>query len=247
MIVQPDTPAGVFPSTHWSLLGQAKAEDAAAGRLATGELLRRYLPALRAHLRRRKGVASHEVEDVLQGFVLSKVLEGELFAHADRLIGKFRTLLLTALDRYLISQRRYESAAKRDARATIVWEDVRDGPQAPPAADQDAFDMEWARQVLQQVLHRMREECLRGPQAVLWGLFEGRVLRPALQGLEPLSYEQLIEQYHFRSPSQATNALVTAKRAFRRHLRDVISEYARDSAEVEVEIADLQRILGHCA
>src|SRR5262249_31382292 len=50
--------------------------------------------------------------DLSQGFVVSKVLGQDLIARADRGKGKFRTWLLTALDRYLISQWR-QTAARR--------------------------------------------------------------------------------------------------------------------------------------
>jgi len=235
-------PQRIFPSTHWSLVDEAAHEDVAGSRPALGELLRGYLPALRAHLVRRKGLRPEHAEDLVQGFILSKVLEGGLLDSARQSAGRFRTLLLTALDRYLISQHRFDFAAKRSSGATQQCGDAHSEPSSE-ASDADVFDLEWARQVLAQALQRMRAESCAGPQAHLWGIFEARVLRPALDGVEPIPYEQLIEMYHLRSPSQANNALATAKRAFQRHLRAVVREYAADEPEVEAEMMDLQRIL----
>jgi DNA-directed RNA polymerase specialized sigma24 family protein len=235
-------PPRMFPSTRWSLVGEAAREDIAGCRPALGKLLAAYLPALRAHLVRRRGCRPEQAEDLVQGFILSKVLEGPLLGSAQPSEGKFRTLLLTALDRYLISQHRFESAAKRSSGAAAEWDEALGEPSVEPP-DACVFDLEWARQVLAQALQRMRDEACAGPQAHLWGIFEARILRPALDGVEPVPYEQLIDIYHLRSPSQATNTLATAKRAFQRHLRAVVREYAADEPEVEAEMIDLQRIL----
>ena len=83
----------------------------------------------------------------------------------------------------------------------------------------------------------------------LWKLFEGRILRPALDGAEPVAYEQLVTELGYKSPSQAWNALVTVKRMFERSLRSVIREYVGDDDEklVEEEIKDLHVLLARGA
>jgi hypothetical protein len=53
----------------------------------------------------------------------------------------------------------------------------------------------------------------------------------------------LIGKFGFRSPSQAFNILGTAKRMFKRHLRAVIAEYARDEKEVAEELRALKERL----
>jgi transcriptional regulator with XRE-family HTH domain len=73
-------------------------------------------------------------------------------------------------------------------------------------------------------------------------VFEGRVLAEALQE-RPLAYEALAERYGLRSPAQAANLLVTAKRMYARLMRSAVGEYERDEAEVDEEIRDLRRIL----
>ena len=61
-----------FPATHWSLV--RRAGSAGDESQALDELLRIYLPALKAHLVGRKRIAPDRAEDLLQGFILSKVL-----------------------------------------------------------------------------------------------------------------------------------------------------------------------------
>ena len=128
-----ETPSvGLLPTTRWSLVQRAGQEPAAPARVAMEELLRKYLPALRIRLLSRRAVRPEVVDDVLQGFVSQKILEHNLLQAADRTKGKFRTLLLTALDRYVISHRRQLSAAKRGAACTVSLDDPGDS-QAPGA------------------------------------------------------------------------------------------------------------------
>src|SRR5215217_2507880 len=108
MMADGEHPGG-FPSTQWSVVETAGREDSRGDRPALETLLKRYLPALRGHLLCRRAVQPDRIDDLLQGFVTSKVLE----ARGDRNRGRFRTLLLTALDHFVISQVRHDQAAKR--------------------------------------------------------------------------------------------------------------------------------------
>jgi hypothetical protein len=96
--------------------------------------------------------------------------------------------------------------------------------------------------VIDQALRGMREECETARRPDLWAVFEGRVLSPTLEGSEPVPYEQLVHQFGLQTPRQASNAVITAKRMFVRHLQMVIGQYAEPD-EIKAEIDDLARIL----
>ena len=87
---------GRFPTTHWSLVGRAGQDATENKRQAVGELLNRYLPALRAqsayHRQSRwitfdlvygKRLAPEDADDLLQEFIATKILP-----KADTLIGR---------------------------------------------------------------------------------------------------------------------------------------------------------------
>ena len=74
-------------------------------------------------------------------------------------------------------------------------------------------------------------------------MFEGRLLSAVLEDSPETGYQELIQRFGFKSPSHAFNALSTAKRMFKRHLRFVIAEYARDNREVEEELRELKERL----
>jgi len=233
-----------FPSTHWSLVGRVGQENGAGQHQALEQLLIRYLPALKAHLLHRRRIASDWASDLLQGFITDKILERRLIERADRGRGKFRTFLLTALDNYVVSEIRRESAKKRspgDA-ALVTMDEARDHG-GLSASVSDVFDLAWAREVLAEAVRWMQVECEKSGRTDIWGVFECRVLDPTLGQAEPLPYEQLVERFGFQSPTQASNTLITAKRMFARMLHSVVGEYTRDEAEIDAEIEDLRRIL----
>jgi RNA polymerase sigma-70 factor (ECF subfamily) len=230
-----------FPTTHWSLIGRSSQPDLALRRQALGELLVRYWPALKGHLVARKGIDPDDAEDLLQGFVTSKILQRGVLARVLRAKGKFRTWLLTALDRYVISQQRYQAAAKRSAPGVVSLDAV---PAVASDSDgTDVFELAWAREVLAEVLRRLETQCTTTQRPDLWSLFECRVLAPALDAVPAPPYEQVIERLGFSSKEQASNALVTAKRMFLRQLHRVIGEYAGSNDAIQEEILDLHRIL----
>jgi RNA polymerase sigma-70 factor (ECF subfamily) len=231
-----------FPTTHWSLIAGAGTNGSdATTRQALQELLRRYLPALRSHLILRKRIESNRSDDILQAFLTDKVLTRRLLHKADRAKGRFRTFLLTALDRYAANQLAADRAKKRsDAQISelAVEPAVSDG--RSPTRE---FEIAWARQVINQAIAQFRRECEASGRSDLWGLFEARLLMPLLNGAESPGYEELVERFGFASPSQASNALVTAKRGFVRAVRAVIGQYERNEQDIDNEINDLFTIL----
>src|SRR6266545_80156 len=103
-----------FPTTQWSMVMKAGAGvDDTVQRQALMELLKRYMPALHSYLVYRKKFDPNRADDMLQGFLLSKIVENDLVSQAKRERGKFRSFLVTALNRYVISQIRQEQAEKR--------------------------------------------------------------------------------------------------------------------------------------
>jgi hypothetical protein len=233
-----------FPNTAWSMVARAAHVRSSVRRRTLEALVRQYQPALRSYLMARRRVGPHEADDLLQGFLASKVLEQQILRRADRTRGKFRTYLMTALERYAIGEYRKDSAAKRSPGTRPGPLDALPDVDHPVARDQaDLFDLEWAKQAVEVAVGRMRRECDAGGRGDLWGVFKARVLDPALRGEEPMPYERLIPELKLESPEKAANLLATAKRMLARNLREVAGEYAEDDADAEDEVRRLRAVL----
>ncbi len=233
-----------FPVTPWSLVMRAGADSTESMRDALGTLLQRYLPALRAHLVLHRRIPADLADDLLQSFVSRKVLEQNLIARSDRTRGRFRSFLLKALDHYVIDQLREQQARGGVHAQMSTIEDFDPAEAHEPSAE---FDSAWAREVIAEGVRRMRWECEKSDRPDLWGVFEARVLAPSLHGVAPTGYDKLVKDLELRSPEQASNVLMTAKRMFARSLRGVLSESAENEQEIEEDLRDLKTILSQSA
>ena len=101
--------ASSFPLTRWSLIARAIDSNQPASREHMGELLEQYWRPMFIHLK-CKGLKHTQAEDILQDFVVT-LLDKNLLAVADPSKGKFRSLLLTALDRFLVSRFRHAAGS----------------------------------------------------------------------------------------------------------------------------------------
>ncbi len=225
-----DKPGSNLPTTNWSLVGRAGLQAE-----ALNQLLHRYSGALLAHLMRKFRLNHDQAEDLLQGFLCDKVIEKGIVEKAEESRGRFRSFLLTVLDRYVLDHIRAQS------RHTLgnLEIDPADSSVVP-----DAFTVAWAQNVLKQTIQRTRQHFVQTNKPEIWRVFELRLLKPHLQGTAMPSYALLVRQLDFSSPIHASNALITAKRAFQRIVKEVVGEYVTGGDDIDAEIRDLQRILG---
>jgi len=236
---RPSNPEG-FPTTRWSKVARAASGASEEDRQALADLLRRYLPALRAYLVRTRRIPGDRADDLLQAFVTQRILEKNLVARADRERGRLRTFLLTALANFVAGEFRREAAGRT---MPVDPHELAERPVGTPRESSD-FDLEWARQVLAETMRRTRAECEKKGRPEVWTLLECRVVTPTIEGTPPLAYPETVRRFGFQTPREAANMLVTGKRMLRRNLRAVIGEYA-DADAINDEIRDLWNILSH--
>ena len=240
----PHNAVGTFPPTHWTSIYLASDPAGNAGREALDRLLARYRQPLLMHLASRFNVPPHEAEDWFQAFAEKRILEKNLLKSARKDLGKFRTFLLNALDYFVTDELRRGYREKRRPPGGFVPADslaTTDEPASRPAADPG--DVAWARSVLDRAVARLREFYLAKGRDDLWGAFDLGMLRPILEGHPPPTMAVLAHQFGFDSEAQASNALTTVKREFRKKLREIIEEY-EPGTTAEEEIRELMAILG---
>ncbi len=234
-----------FPATDWQAVRAASRAETTLRNDALEQLLRRYLPILKEYLTARFRLSSHQAEDFLQNFVLQKIINREIIGRADPARGRFRSFLVNAASHFVVSELRRAKAQKRSPEAAAIPLDSVSKAELSLLVKEcaQALDLAFARKVFAQAVRRMRAECASSTRPDLWGVFEGRFLRPLQKQLDPLSNTELMRQFGFKSSIEASNALTTARRMFARNFRSVVAEYVLEKESLDTEIRSLKEIL----
>ena len=233
----------VFLTTHWSLIGDIDASDDERNQALVSLLLKKYWKPVYCYLR-RKGYDNEQAKDLTQGFFHEVVLGRDLIQKADQSKGRFRTLLLTALSRYLISAREYETARKRIPQRKLISLDLIDPSELPEptsrSTPEDAFNYAWASSLVEQVLHEVETMCRDQGQAAYWQAFQNRVLQPIMERTNPPSIGEICRRYGIQDGIKASSMILTVKRRFRATLK----KYLRNSVTSdEEEVDELREIM----
>jgi len=232
-----------FPVTRWTMIEAAHLDEERRRELLE-QFLASYQTPLQRFLMRTRGVGREQAEEIVQAFIVDKVVVDKLLQRADRQRGRLRTFLLRALTNYLLNLRRRD---QRHRPLDIVLLDQSGQTQDQSVEPGRVFETEWARYVLERTLQAMRSECVATGRSNMWQVFERRILSPICDGAQPPPYSLLVEELGYEKDSQAMNALITAKRMFTRIMRQVVCEYVSGDEAIDEEIRDLMEIVRHPA
>jgi DNA-directed RNA polymerase specialized sigma24 family protein len=234
-----------YPSTHWSAIFLASQPGQQEGDGALNRLLLRYQRSLLSYLSVHFHCTSHDAADYLQDFVEKKVLKRDLLSRAKAPQGKFRTLLLTSLERHVIDIRRRQfGPTRRPSGGCVPLDEVRDQVEDLPTHEGSApVARRWAGILIAEASHVTREFYVGKGRPETWAVFEDALLRPLLDEKPRPTVEQLAQKHGFETPRQASNAIITAKRHFGTVLRDLVQAYAKNEKEVDDELAELVALL----
>lgn len=235
-----------FEETRWTEIGKVRTGDPHEKQQVLERLCERYWKPVYSYLRFR-GQSHDSALDLTQAFFTEIVFDRELIAKADRSRGRFRTLLLTALDAFVHQEHRRRRAQKRSPAGGVSSLFDEEGEVlavcSKAATPEDAFAFAWAAALVQEVVAHVGAECLADGLQPHWRAFEARVLDPLLRGSEPVDPAALCEELDVQSPSRISNMVITIKRRFRSALRDRIRRQLRPGEDVEEEIRELLEIL----
>jgi RNA polymerase sigma-70 factor (ECF subfamily) len=160
-----------FVTTRWSVvLSCADAGgDEQRTREALAELCKIYWRPVFAFIC-RQGHSVPEAQDLTQDFFVM-VLRGRLLECADRSRGRFRSLVLKALQNFLRDAAERRRAQKRGGEVQFVsWDDwMAEAPSQLSISAQESeswsperiFDLRWAATVVERALRRLGDECER--------------------------------------------------------------------------------------
>jgi len=157
-----------FATTRWSVVlscADSKTGNETA-RKALSELCKTYWRPIFAFICRR-GYSIPDAQDLTQDFFLM-VLEGNLLQRADSSRGRFRSLLLKALQNFLIDSAAKKNARKRGGEMQFVsWDEWMSetpsqlsisGREAEHWSAETIYDVRWAATVVEYALRQVGEE-----------------------------------------------------------------------------------------
>jgi len=235
-----------FTTTHWSVILEARTYDPARQREVLNHLMGRYWKPVYCYLR-CKGYSNDAAKDLTQGFFERVVLGKHLIQKADPQKGRFRTFMLSALDRYEVSHHRATSRKKRCPRdepfSLDVIEDCCMPPQSREMEPHELFTHVWASSLLDDILAEVKQGCLRDNLQIHWELFRSHVLEPIFQGGSAPMLRDLCRRFGVADEAKAGNMTITVKRRFQVAVRQRMRQYVNSDEQVDDEVRDLMRIL----
>ncbi|MCZ6543543.1 MAG: hypothetical protein O6768_07740 [Planctomycetota bacterium] len=237
----PNKTASWFQTTSWTLIEKAKVDPA-----ALEVLLERYRPPVYAYLCKAKRVQPADADDLVQAFMCEVVLGRDLISRAKKDNGRFRSLLLSCLGRFVTDQYRHEHGRNGEGRPKFVPLDPQmlDAVAANESDDPAmAYNDAYAATTLDVTLARVEADCRRRRMQRQWEAFEARVLRPNKYGCQPAPYEELMQSLGERDPQKIYTMVDTIKDKLRREFLRVVAEGVSDPGEVDEEVAQLTRLL----
>ncbi|MBL9129544.1 MAG: sigma-70 family RNA polymerase sigma factor [Verrucomicrobiales bacterium] len=235
--------AGVFATTHWSIVLQAGGADSPASRTAMAELCEAYWYPLYAHLRRLNH-APDDAQDLVQGF-FERLLRSSSLGQVAPERGRFRSWLLASLRHHLADARDRDRALKRGGGVPPLALDVEGAESllrlepTGTLGPEEAFDRRWALTVLRQGLEDLRHEYLAAGKADLFD-----ALRHTLPGGSgTLDYATIAADLGLTEGAVKV-AVHRLRQRYRTVLRDRVARTLENPDRVDEELAHLVAALG---
>jgi len=230
-----------FATTRWSLILSAANSESGEqeARTALDELCRTYWRPVFSFICRR-GYSMEDAQDLTQDFFV-KILGRNWLEHADRNRGRFRSLLLTSLQNFLVNAAERTHTRKRGGDMEFIsWDDwMAEAPSqlsiSPHALDslpaERLFDLRWATTVVEQALRRLREECEGKDRLRLFYALS----RHLTEERDEVSYADLSAALGV-AETVVRKQLHIMRQRYRCLLRDEVAHTVENSADVEEEI-----------
>jgi RNA polymerase sigma-70 factor (ECF subfamily) len=237
---------GRFQATHWTAIEEVHKGQGRRAQILLGDLLTTYWKPVYCYLRHR-GYDNEQAKDLTQSFFQEVVLGRDLIQRADRTKGRFRTLLLRALDRYLVSVHRKETAQKRippEKLMPLEAADLRELPEAFDGLDpEEAFHYAWVSNLLDRMILEVKRECCQRGRETHWNLFHERILQPIITGKASPSLEELCRKYDVDATTRASKMVFLVKTRFQAALKRLLRQSVASEAQVDEEMRELMRFL----
>lgn len=232
-----------FAPTRWSVVLAAGQEDSVHARAALATLCQAYWYPLYSYVR-RQGHSPADAQDLTQEF-FARLVAKRYLARVQRAGGRFRSFLLTAIQRFLANEWDRAHAQKRGGFAAVVSIDAADAEsryRLEPAHELTAekiFEQRWAEALLARVLARLRAEYASAGKEALLDALSASLSQP--RGAVP--YAAIATRLN-TTEAAVRMAAHRLRARYREVLRAEIADTVASPAEVEEEIRYLFATFG---
>jgi RNA polymerase sigma factor (sigma-70 family) len=240
---RPDSVAGNFGTTRWTMIFAAAADGDVVSSRALARLCETYWPPVYAFIR-RSGRQPEDAKDLTQAFFVH-LLEKRQFEAADPEKGKFRNYLLGAVKFFLGNEWQKQQAQKRGGQvAHFSIEQLCEGIEENLAGQmigsvtpETLYERQWATTLLERVNEALRLEYAQRDKG---DLFE--ILQPFLAGRgdSDVSYAEVAAAHH-QSEAAVKMAASRMRKRFGEILREMIAETVDSPEAVDEEIRHMLR------
>jgi RNA polymerase sigma factor (sigma-70 family) len=231
---------GQFMTTHWSVVLAAGGQQTVDADEALARLCQIYWPPIYTYLR-RQGLSVHDAEDGTQGF-FAQLLSRNAFASANPGRGRFRNFLLASLRHFLADAHAREAAAKRGGglpavELCIAAAEAMTAAQGLSGLTPDqCYDRTWALTLLERVLNRVGEECVRSNRGELF-----HQLREHVWGQADIPYREIATRVEL-SENNVRLIAHRLRQRFRELLRMEVAHTVASPEEIDAEIRHLAEL-----
>ena len=233
---------GLFPATQWSAISQARGQGDEKMKEGLRRLAIQYWRPLYLYLRKR-GDGDADAADSVQGF-FEFILSSGFMEHVDREGGKFRSYLLSSLERWRSRRRVHDGAQKRGGNVTHVpldeLESMREtlDQQDANLSPEAAYDRQWAMEMVARAVDGLKEGYVQRGREQWFELLAsalpgGGVLRP---------YAELAGELGC-TEGAVKKAVHDLRTAFAARLREEIRATVRTNEDAEEELRHLIAVM----
>jgi len=232
-----------FATTHWSLVGAAKGDEASRSRArkALEELCRAYWYPLYAFVR-SGGYSAVDAQDLTQAF-FARIIETGGFASAEPERGRFRSYLLGAMKHFLANEWHRAQTQKRGGHVRFIeWDALAPearyaGASGQPDNPEHLFDREWALETIAGALQALRDEMAKAGKSEQFDALKG-----SLSGEDESPREEIAAQLEM-SEGAVKVAVHRLRQRYRKLLRAAIAETVSNEADLDDEMRYLVAVL----
>lgn len=205
---------------------------------ALAELCQRYWPPIYAFIR-KKGYSLEDAQDLTQEF-FARFISKDYLRAADASKGRFRTLLLTAVSRFLVNEYERSQTQKRGGdKVHLSLEECLGEEKCwnePAVTDtpESLYQRCWAETLLNTVLARLRSE-----MASSGAVDRFEILKPFLSGDTDLPTAAEVSAKLGVSQSTVYSLVHRFRQRYGQLLREEISQTVTSPAEIQDELRHL--------